>query len=328
MKTLYYMSREPLTNGFPQCRGIVCQHSLKHAQGPHVCMLEELRPGLGRYVYMIKVLAARITDVKYRDLFRIPAGDAYAIPLSLANSYAREEHLFSEMTGRDWDVFDIREYDSPQSVLWASRSDICFRGVSILRLTDEFDPVSDFIVSETTSSLGTRVGVKTSRWHVSVLAGAVPYWVLYPWLWAQWVSNEKVRESALSYILYHFPQVREEVNYALALANRGDRQHATHAWAIVILRLNELVGGEIDLDIGPMKTNDTAVRAIPMKIVEALNDLAGLTSWVPPIPAPQKDDSRVRVRIEKPLPTNPFRSKLYNRRSTNPTHEVVYGHED
>lgn len=281
---------------FP-CTSTICRYA--GFNSPHVCFATTPLPGEGQWVYKVELPPNEIKRFSYRNLYRTEDVQHYAIPLGIAAELKREKTQFTEVTGRKWNEFmvsTLNEENRAWGLVWVSHPEVA--NISVVRqehdpditevqvqLTDEFDPLKDYLIHETHWEVLNEYNKPREKWELNLLAGVMPRWAAFPTAWAGWVFDREVKQSAIDYILSKVPDVAFDIEYA---SRQQNKSNMARAWRIVGDKVGYLTGG----DLGMLATHSwTAVNAIPQRIALRLG------GWVPPKEKPEFEDPKTSGRI-------------------------------
>lgn len=153
-------------------------------------------------------------------------------------------------------------------------------------LSSDFDPTRDYLVLEKHWIRERAHGDGKETWELELLAGTAPRWMVFPWAWKNWVDNERVMLSALTFILQHVPTARDDVQYAVKCDSKHNK---ARAWRNV----SQLIEGALsrklhkEVVLGQLAGHSfTAVQAMPHRIAQRMGNWVD-GEWEPPIPRPE-----------------------------------------
>lgn len=264
-----------------------------------VLCLNVVKRGFGQKVYSFDLEGKLLSQYEVKSHLLDKEVEVFAVPIDMIRSLG-----YTENTLKSWDQWtektsylDETEDGEPIQVLctyWASRGDAAtllpedgneFQMI----LSKDFDVHEDYIVVQRTF-----VYPRRSRRQLELLAGKAPPWAMYPILWADWVYNEDVRESALRHLKEEAndEDLIEKIDFAEGLSNKDS---LVLAWNNVQVEFEARLGTKL----GSFPNQSlVAAKALPLRLAGSLG------SWEPPFPQPEKVNlstlpNKVELRAEE-----------------------------
>lgn len=281
--------------------------------------------GLGPVVFQVDIPQMELGQFEYQNEWRAEHVRFYALPLSMLERFPPTKTTFQSITGRPWNAFVVVAYDkvprqrrvSQWSVVWQSRRGVAHPRVKEqtptlmtieIQTTTDFDPEKDYIVVETHEVQNRTIGNPVKEtWKQDVIAGIEPEWALFPKKWKNWVFNEKVKKSAIDFILSNCPGAKQFVDFALGL---NSKENEFRAWERVMREIERAVQQRfgVDVNLGKLPGQSyTAVKAMPHRIASRLAQHLPYGGWEPPVPQPAyaSPDISGRIVVANPVGVYP-----------------------
>jgi len=312
------------TSDRPTLEGALCSLAACRTSGKtytHYCFSTEPIAGQGSNVFCADVPMADVQKYEYTNEFHLDTATRFfAIPADFVPHMGLERTQFEEVTGNPWNVFTVPVLDrrvqkgskskGEWSLIWTSREGIAsarvvkkepdflnptqtgFMVVEV-KLTVDFDPRRDYVMVEIHEEMEKEVGHSGIKetWRLFTIAGRTPQWAIFPTAWQNWVWDRAVTQSAVDYIVTHFPETREDAEFAV---QKESKHNKARAWRNVA----DTVGRRLRLDLGKFASHSwTAVAAMPHRIAMRISQHWSDRPWVPPRPKPEFENPDTSGRI-------------------------------